>query len=122
MGEPDRREGDMPIRDTRMMARALEQRWPINDKVRKAIIGRLVQIVADPSSSPREVTAAAKGLLSAEKQNQDDEHKVVDVRIQSRHAELDAIAADLGVDLRVVEDASRKAEGGTDGTQRIGGP
>lgn len=105
-----------------MMAKALIQRWPIKDEYREAIIKRLVKIVADPSSSPREVTAAAKGLLSAEKQNQDDEHKVVDVRIQSRHAELDAIAADLGVDLGVVEDASRKAEGGTVGAQRIGGP
>ena len=111
----------MPIRDTRLLARALMQRWPIKDEYREAIIKRLVKIVADPSSSPREVTAAAKGLLSAEKQNQDDEHKVVDVRIQSRYAELDAIAADLGVDLRTVEDASRKAEGGTIGTQRIGG-
>jgi hypothetical protein len=104
-----------------MMAKALIQRWPISVDAKAQIIERLVDIVSDPSSSPREVTAAAKGLLSAEKQNQDDEHKVVDVRIQSRHAELDAIAADLGVDLGVVEDASRKAEGGTVGPERIGG-
>lgn len=112
----------MPIRDTRMMVRALVQRWPIKHEYREAIIKRLVRIVADPNSSPREVTAAAKGLLAAEAQNQADEHKIVDVNIARRHAELDAIAADLGVELGVIEDASRKAADNAVGSQRTGEP
>ena len=102
------------------MARALEQRWPISDKVRKAIVGRLVQIVADPASSPREVTAAAKALLAAESQNQSDEHKLVDVSLSTKNFELDAIASDLGIEVGVVEDATRKAEIGTSQPQSDG--
>lgn len=102
----------MPIRDTRMMARAIVQRWPIKNEDREAIIRRLVRIVADQNSSPREVTAAAKGILAAEKQNQDDEHKIVDVRIARRHDELAAIAAELGVEFGVIEDANRKTDSG----------
>jgi hypothetical protein len=112
----------MPIRDTRMMAKALEQRWPISDNARRAIIGRLLKIIADPQSSAREVTAASKAILSAEAQNQADEHKIVDVSIARRHAELDAIAADLGVEIGVIEDASRKAADNAIGTQRTGEP
>jgi hypothetical protein len=103
-----------------MMARALEQRWPISDKVRKAIVGRLVQIVADPASSPREVTAAAKALLAAESQNQSDEHKLIDVSVATRHDELDAIAADLGIEIGLVEAADRAATGGSIATQGDG--
>jgi len=102
----------MPIRDTRMMARALEQRWPINENARKAIVSRLLRIIADPQSSPREVTAASKALLAAESQNQLDQHKIVDVSISNRHAELDAIAADLGLDVGLIEAVARKTSGG----------
>jgi hypothetical protein len=104
----------MPIRDTRMMARALEQRWPINENARKAIVSRLLRIIADSQSSPREVTAASKALLAAESQNQLDQHKVLDVSISTRNAELDAIAADLGIEIGFIEAISRPAEGSTD--------
>src|SRR6056297_1540160 len=100
----------MPIRDTRMIAKALTQRWEIKPEYRDALIRRLIKIIADPSSSPREVTAASKALISAEAQNQADEHKVVDVRIQQEHARLDAIAAELGVEQAVIEHVSREAE------------
>lgn len=96
-----------------MMARALTQRWPIKPEYKDAIIRRLIRVIADPSSSPREITAASKALMAAEKQNQEDEHKVVDVRIANRHAELDAIASDLGIDIRVIEDASRTSTNST---------
>lgn len=87
----------MPIRDTRMMARALEQRWPITDTARKAIVSRLLRIVADPNSSPREVTAASKALMEAEKQNQADEQHVDDMD-DARRNRLAAIATRLGLD------------------------
>jgi hypothetical protein len=71
-----------------------------------------MKVIADPASSPREVTAAAKALLAAESQNQRDDHKVVDVSIATRHDELDAIAADLGIEIGLVEAADRAATGG----------
>ena len=85
------------------MAKALEQRWPIKPEYRSAIVRRLIQIVADPSSSAREVTAAARALMFAESQNQSDEHKVIDVNVTTRNDNLDAIAADLGIEIGFIE-------------------
>jgi len=97
-----------------MMARALTQRWPISEKTRRGVIGALISILADPKASPREKTSAAKALMAAELQNQADEHKVIDVSISTRNAELDAIAADLGIEIGFIEAISRPAEGSTD--------
>jgi hypothetical protein len=103
-----------------MMARALTQRWPIKPEYRQAIVSRLLRVIADKDSSPREVTAAAKALMAAESQNQADEHKVLDVSISTRNAELDAIAADLGIEVGFIEAVSRPAEGSTDRVERDG--
>ena len=90
-----------------MMQRALEQRWPIEPSHKKGIVARLLRIIASDASTPREVTAAAKALLAAESQNQADEHKAVDVELDARNIELDAIAADLGIETSVVVNAER---------------
>ena len=95
----------MPTRDTRLDARAIEQRWPMSAEVRKAVIGRLVKVLADPESKRREVIAAAKALMSAEQQNQSDEHKVIDVQLQFSHDRLSQIADELGIDPRLICDA-----------------
>ncbi len=79
--------------------------------MRKGIIGALARVLTDPNASHREKTSAAKALMAAEKQNQEDEHKVIDVSIQARNDRLDEIAADLGIEVGVIEDATRK--GGT---------
>jgi hypothetical protein len=99
----------MSTRETRLEARAIEQRWAMSPEMRKAVINRLLKVVADPTSKKREVIAAAKALMAAEKQNQDDEHKVVDIEIQTRNAQLDSIAADLGIEISVIEDAERQS-------------
>lgn len=101
-----------------MIARAVQERWPIKPEFREALVKRLTRIIADPNSSPREVTAASKALISAEKQNQDDQHKVVDVELSREHARLASIAADLGIDASVIEDASREAGGNLDGAEQ----
>ena len=103
----------MSLSETRMIARALVQRWPIKQEYREAIVKQLLKVVVDPNSTPREKTSAAKALLAAEGQNQSDEHKVIDVRITTRHDQLDAIASDLGIDIDTIEAAQRKAIGGT---------
>jgi hypothetical protein len=73
------------------------KRWPITDAARRAIVRRLAEILIDEKSDRRTTISAAKALMSAEAQNQLDEHKVVDVSV-SRIAEYEAIAADLGID------------------------
>lgn len=93
----DDREGrseEMSVRDTRMIARAVVERWPIKKEYRDAIVKRLMQIVADPSSSPREATAAAKALMAAERQNQEDQ--ITDATDDHRNRFF-AIAERLGV-------------------------
>lgn len=110
----------MPIRDTRLMARAILQRWPVKQEYRQAIINRLAHIAIDPASSPREATSAAKAIMSAEKQNQDDEHKVIDVQISKRHAELSGLALDLGIEIDALENVGGQSEGGDHPTQRLG--
>ena len=59
--------------------------------------------------------------MAAESQNQADEHKVLDVSISTRNAELDAIAADLGIEIGFIEAVSRPSEGSTDRVERDGG-
>jgi hypothetical protein len=56
-------------RDTRLTERAMRERWPIPKAIRKPLIDRLYEIVEDTGSSPREVTSAAKAILTASKLN-----------------------------------------------------
>ena len=100
------------------MARALTQRWPIKPEYREAIVKRLLRVIADPQSSPREVTAAARALMSAEAQNQSDEHKVLDVEhATARDTQLSAIAADLGIDPCLIVDAAIETDRSTQGIE-----
>jgi hypothetical protein len=95
------------------MARAIMQRWPMTENVRKAVIAKLVNVLTDPASSKREIISAAKALMSAEQQNQSDEHKVVDIgTAQQRNDRLAGIAADLGLDPDVVLTIEGQASGG----------
>jgi hypothetical protein len=43
-------------------------------------------------------------------QNQKDEHKVIDVRVVTRNDQFDAIAAELGITLDLIEHAARQAD------------
>lgn len=79
-------------------------------------------MLADPASSAREVTAAAKALISAESQNQSDEHKVVDIELRTEHDRLDAIAADLGIEVDFIEATARASGGGVGGDATNGDP
>jgi hypothetical protein len=107
----------MTVRDTRLIARALNQRWPITPETRRVIVGRLLRVMADPSASPREVTSAAKALMSAEAQNQADEHKAVDVSLRTEHDRLDAIARDLGLDVGLIANAEGQSGGSDSGVE-----
>ena len=104
------------IRDTRMMSRALVQRWELSPDERRKVIDRLLWVL-ETSDKPREITAAAKGLMAAELQNQTDEHKIVDAAIQQEHNRLDAVADELGIEVGVIEAVTRKAGSGDCGDE-----
>jgi len=67
----------MALKDTRMLAKALEQRWPIHSEYREHIVRHLMMIVLSDDSSPREKTSAARALLSADKLNMVEEQLAV---------------------------------------------
>jgi hypothetical protein len=93
--------------DLRLLRMANRQRWKIDDDFKDVAMARLKTIVMDGDDE-----IALKAIAEArhmESQNQKDEHKVVDVNVQTRHDRLDAIAIDLGLDLGLIESASREA-------------
>jgi len=66
------------IRDTRLVERALRERWPIPKALRGPLIDRLAGIVQDPDTSPREATSAAKAILTASRLNLEVITKAID--------------------------------------------
>ena len=107
----------MAVQETRMMAKAVCQRWPMTPEMRQEVLERLCRIVRDPVASPREVTSAAKALMSAEAQNQADEHKAVDVSLRTEHDRLDAIARDLGIEVGLIANAEGQSGGSDSGVE-----
>jgi hypothetical protein len=55
--------------DTRLIERAIAERWEIPDALRPGLVKKLAKIMDDDASSPREVVSAAKAILSASKIN-----------------------------------------------------
>jgi hypothetical protein len=90
----------------------MNQRWGISDEVKRDTIATVVSILRSPESGERERLAAARILIAAEKQNQDDEHKQTDIdRDNVKRHRLAAIAARLGIAESVVLDAEVAARG-----------
>ncbi|MCC7424810.1 MAG: hypothetical protein IT428_31450 [Planctomycetaceae bacterium] len=68
-------------RDTRLIEKAIKQRWPIPAEKRAQLIERQLAIATAKNSSNREATAAFRAIMTAEAQNQADEHKAVDIKM-----------------------------------------
>ena len=98
----------MSVRDTRLLARALMERWPIKPEYRAAIIQKLMQVVANPNTKEREMTAAAKALLAADKQNLEAEKWEHERAKDRRISDLSQLAQRLGLG----EDAIEAIESG----------
>jgi hypothetical protein len=99
--------------DMRMIERAIRNRWLTDDLKQDAIDA--VQRGLNCGDSRAEQTAV-RNLIAMEQQNQKDEHKVIDVRVTTRHDELAGIAADLGIEIGLIEAAERAADFDTEGT------
>ena len=92
------------VNDIRLWGRAMRERWPVNEKSREAIVNRLLRIVIDPSSSNREVTAATRVLVSAEAQNQQDEHKAAD----DLQGTIFRLAESFGIDIASLDRSEQR--------------
>jgi len=87
------------LKETRLDAKAIMQRWELTPVQRKAAVMRLLRVLADKNASHREATSAVKALASLEAQNQIDE-------IQERdefNSQLLELARQLGVDSDAIE-------------------
>ena len=94
----------MGIRDTRMMARALVERWPIEQRQRELMMRVLMQIAADSNNSARERTQAIKAIISADAVNlkaeeiqQQNEHHHDRIDLASLHR-IAEVARSIGLD------------------------
>jgi hypothetical protein len=54
-------------KDDRLAIRALRERWAIPADKLPAVIAKVLAVAEDPLASPRDVTAAMKALIAAEK-------------------------------------------------------
>jgi uncharacterized Ntn-hydrolase superfamily protein len=90
-----------------MVERAIKNRWLTDDLKGEAIeaIRRGLR-----SGDDRAEQSAVRSLIAMEAQNQKDEHKVIDVRVETRNDELSGIAADLGIDISLIESAENEAD------------
>ena len=57
------------MRDTRLIARAVREEWPIPDAFRKPVVMRQVAIATNPNTKNSEATAAARCLANMNAQN-----------------------------------------------------
>jgi hypothetical protein len=98
---------------------ALRQRWPIDERTRRAIIGALLTVLKDDAASYRDKNAAIRGLLTAEAQNQKDEHTAA---LQSDRNRFLEVAQQLGIDadFRLAgQEPAGANHVGTDGPERF---
>ena len=66
---------DGGVRDTRLITRAIRQRWPIPADKRAALIDRQIEIATSKDVSPGESTSAFKAVLAANQQNIEAENR-----------------------------------------------
>jgi hypothetical protein len=90
---------DLSTQEIKDVGRAFRERWPIGNDFRTAVIRRLLHIVADKDASTRDVIAASRALLQAEKQNQDDDWH--DDETEQQGNRFLEIARQLGLEVSV---------------------
>jgi len=56
-------------RDVRLLALALEERWPVSAEAKSAAVRRLEAVVSDPDAKPRAFDRAIKALASLSRVN-----------------------------------------------------
>jgi hypothetical protein len=88
---------------------AVRRRWNIDTEKAAAQVNELIN---DPD--PR-ISVRALGIAALmEGQNQKDEHKLLDVSVETRHDRLDAIAADLGIEASFIKAIEAGSDSGVD--------
>ena len=98
-----------------MLEMAVRRRFDIDTEKAARKVNQLMD-----SNDERIATRVLAIAALMESINQKDQHKVIDVHVTKRLDRLDGIAAGLGVDVSVIENAQREAGGCIGGTKDQG--
>lgn len=91
-------------RDTRMLERAMRERWPIPERFRGAVIKRLLAIIAKEDAKPREVISASRALFQADTVNIEAEKEVIPQQHLHLHQDIDLQAISTAELKRIEEE------------------
>ena len=72
--------------DIRLVGRAVKERWPISDDMRKRIVDSLMTVLV--AGEPREIVSACRVLASIDKMNVDLDHAVEQLELEELKVEL----------------------------------
>lgn len=102
-----RGKGGVTRSDLILIGQAVKQRW-----LTGPLKSRAIATLRDgmDSDDERIRMRAAQILVAMESQNQQDEHKLVDVHLHARNARLASIAAELGIDEDIIRIAAAEAD------------
>lgn len=96
-------------RDTRLIERAMRERWPISPEYRKRIVQRLLLIALGRNSkgeavstSNREITSAIRALAQLDQINMEAEKEVLPQQHVHLHGDIDLDKIDMA-DLKGIE-------------------
>lgn len=109
-------------KDLKLYETAVRNQWPITAEYKDVLVKSMMRIVADPASTAREKTAAARVLMIANAQNQTeeliDEAIIVDRTQRSGNRFLE-IANRLGI---VIDSQAVSITGAEDRADAVGIP
>jgi len=94
--------------------RSIKKRW-LTDTMKPEAMAAVERALT--CGDPRAELRAAQILVSMEAQNQSDEHKVIDVNVATRNDNLDEIAANLGLDIGIIEAIEGTTDRSTEGVE-----
>ena len=106
------------LQESKLLRRAVRSRWPIPDEEIEKTIERICYL-RDFGEKEATQIAASNALIQMASQNQKDEHKFAELRFQQRDSELDAIAAELGIDPITIEAVASQASLGDSSAEAI---
>ena len=98
---------------------AARRRWPVSDEMKQRALQAAMDVLE--AGNAREKIAAASLIAAVEKQNQADEHKVVDIATGTPYDRISEIARDLGIEESIILDATSESDSGTESDAELGG-
>ena len=98
------------ISDIRLVSRAVRERWPVSDEMRKKIVDSLMTVLIAGES--REIVAACRVLASIDKMNVDLQNAAEQMDIEELKVELAFRLAQQKAELEAKKNLEEKPEDG----------